>query len=619
MRAENFVPFRFKLCIVLFTIVFLIASILGFFQYLNLQANLETNFIQSRKLIQDRVLNMINNADYVNYLLEQPIEVKAREILQGVKEAYEATKSIDMDLLSYVKDNTEFDLYIIDRNNVVIAATASEDLGLDFSEWPDFAAYLDEVRAGGVFDTSRVSLSLVEGNLTKYCYLPSSDGQYIFETGSVIDNKNGYWTNLEFDNFEKQILEENHFVDSVILYDYQGVSYKKDEQGENITIAEENRSYFEQALQSMSSVKHSGTINKRNAFYEYIPYEIMGARGVNERNVVEIIYNDREVKNNLNKNLVFILLAELSASGIAAWIGSLMAGRITRPVEELTAGVKQVAEGNLEYEFKLHNNDEFSILGKQFNVMLQEIRRLLEERTRYVNELQAKNIEIFDQKEEITALYEETVALNEELERVLKQNMISYFETVRALANAIDEKDAYTGGHCERVMSYARIIAEELGLSDQELDDLKFGSILHDIGKIGVSEYILNKSEKLSPVEYEEIKKHPEKGEHILRDLNFLHNCRRIINEHHERVDGLGYPNGLTGDEIYFLAKIVCVVDAYDAMTSSRPYRKNAMTREQAIAELIQNKGTQFDDRVVDAFIRCLNRETKKTANQRIQ
>ncbi len=614
MKAEKFVPFRFKLWIVLFVIVFLIASILGFFQYMNLQANMENNFIQSRKLIQDRVLNMINNVDYVNYLFEQPIEAKARDILQRVKEEYEATNSINMDLASYVKDNKEFNLYIIDRNNVVVATTASEDFGLDFTQWPDFAAYLDKVRAGGVFDTNRVSLSLVEGNLTKYCYLPSSDGQYIFETGSVIDNQYGYRTNLEFDNFEKQILEENNFVDSIILYDYQGVSYKKDEQGKNIIIADENRSYFEQAIQSMASVKYSGTYNNRNAFYEYIPYEIMGAHGVNERNVVEIIFNDREVKNSLNKNVAFIIIAELSAATIAAWIGSFMAGRITRPMKELTEGVKLVAEGNLEYEFKLYHNDEFSILGKQFNAMLLEIRRLLEERTRYVNELQLKNTEIFNQKEEITALYEETIALNEELERVLKQNMVSYFETVRALANAIDEKDSYTGGHCERVMSYARVIAEELGLSDQEVDDLKFGSILHDIGKIGISEYILNKSEKLSPVEYEEIKKHPEKGEHILRDLNFLHNCRRIINEHHERVDGLGYPNGLTGDEIYFLAKIVCVVDAYDAMTSSRPYRKNAMTREQAMAELIQNKGTQFDGRVVDAFIRCLNKEAKSKA-----
>lgn len=615
MRANKFIPFRYKLWIVLFIIVFLIASTLGVLQYINLRANLENNFLQSRKLIQDRVLNMINNADYVNFLFEQPIEAKAREILNEVKDDYEATKSIVMDLEAYITDKRDCDLYIIDSNNLVVATTASEDLGLDFSEWPHFTAYLDEVREGGVFATSRVSLSLIEEELTKFCYMPSSDGKYIFETGSVIKNQNGYLANVEFDNFEKQILEENSFVDSIVLYDYQGIAYKRDEKGTNIKITEANRPYFEKALKIMDTVKITGTYNNQVAYYEYIPYEIMGARGANERNVVEIIFNDQEFQDSLNRNLVFIIVTVLSAAVIAAWVGSYMAGRITVPIEELTAGVKEVASGDLTFEFTLHNNDEFSMLGKQFNTMLHEIRRLLGERNQYVNDLTIKNTEIFNQKEEITALYEETTALNEELEGVLAQNMNSYFETVRALANAIDEKDSYTGGHCERVMTYTRMIAEELGVSEKELDDLKFGSVLHDIGKIGISEYILNKDTKLTPEEFEEIKKHPEKGEHILRDLNFLHNCRRIINEHHERMDGKGYPKGIAGDEIYFLAKIVCVADSYDAMTSSRPYRKSALTREQAKEELIKNKGTQFDETVVDAFLRCLYREDIPFAN----
>jgi putative nucleotidyltransferase with HDIG domain len=581
--------------------------------------NLENNFLQSKKLIQDRVLNMINNADYVNFLFEQPIEEEARNLLNRVKDDYEATKNILMDLEDYINNKRDCDLYIIDSNNVVVTTTASEDLGLDFSEWPHFTAFLDEVREGGVFASSRVSLSLIEEDLTKFCYMPSSDGKYIFEMGSVIENQNGYLANVEFDNFEKQILEESSFVDSIVLYDYQGIAYKKDENGTNIKISEANRPYFEKALITMDSVKNSGINNDKTAYYEYIPYEIMGARGANERNVVEIIFNDQELQDSLNRNLVFIIITVLSAAIIAAWIGSYMAGRITAPIEELTAGVKEVANGNLTYEFTLHNNDEFSILGKQFNAMLHEIRRLLGERNQYVYDLTIKNTEIFNQKEEITALYEETTALNEELEGVLAQNMNSYFETVRALANAIDEKDSYTGGHCERVMDYSRMIAEELGVSEKELDDLKFGSVLHDIGKIGISEYILNKDTKLTPEEFEEIKKHPEKGGHILRDLNFLHNCRRIINEHHERMDGKGYPKGLVGDEIYFLAKIVCVADSYDAMTSSRPYRKSALTREQAKEELIKNKGTQFDERVVDAFLKCLCLEDIPFVNTRGQ
>jgi putative nucleotidyltransferase with HDIG domain len=608
---RRFIPFRYKLWVMLFVIVCLTASILGFFQYLNLRMNLENNFEQNRRLIHDRVLNMLSTADYVNILYEKPIETDAREILDKVKTDYEVTKKLDLDLSSYVMDKSNFKLYVIDSNNVVVATTDETDLGLDFSTWTDFAAHLDEIRAGGTFSTSRVSLSINEGNLTKYCYLPSSDGKYIFETGTVIENKD-YLVNVELDNFENKIIEENSFVDSIILYDYQGVAYKKDKDGNNIQISDTNRTYFEQALHSMESIKNTGVYNNKEAYYDYIPYEIMGASGANERNVVEIIYNDQEVKTSLHKNLGIIIVGVLAAAVISAWIGSYMARRITKPVEEITEGVKRVADGNLTYEFNYQNNDEFYILGNQFNTMLAEIRKLLEERYQFEKNLQNKNKEIYEQKEEITALYEETTALNEELEKILKQNLSSYFETVRALANAIDEKDSYTGGHCERVMAYSTIIATELGLSQQELDDLRFGSILHDIGKIGISEYILNKDGKLTPEEYDEIKKHPEKGNYILKDLNFLHNCRRIINEHHERIDGKGYPKGLSGDDIYYLAKIVCVADAFDAMTSSRPYRKNALSKEEAMKELLKNKGVQFDETVVDAFIRYLKSEGNK-------
>ncbi len=608
---RKFVPFRYKIWVMLFVIVCLTASCLGFFQYMNLRVNLENNFDQNRKLIHDRVLNMLSTADYVNVLYEKPIEEEAKEILGQVNAYYEATKKIDMNLFSYVKKKSNFKLYVINRSNVVVATTDVTDLGLDFSAWTDFTAYLEEIRSAGVFSTSRVSLSIKEGNLTKYCYLPSSDGKYIFETGTEIENKD-YQVNVELDNFENKIIEENSFVDSIILYDYEGVAYKKDENGKNIQISDRNRTYFEQALNSMKSLNVIGLYNNKEAYYDYIPYEIVGARGANERNVVEIIFNDQGVKDSLNRNLRMIIIAVIFAAVIAAWIGSYMAKRVTKPIEVITQGVRRVAEGDLEYEFKLENNDEFHILGNQFNAMLIEIRRLLEERYLFEMNLQTKNLEIYDQKEEITALYEETTALNEELERILKQNLSSYFETVRALANAIDEKDSYTGGHCERVMAYSMTIATELGLTQQELEDLRFGSILHDIGKIGISESILNKDGKLTPEEYEEIKKHPEKGNYILKDLNFLNNCRRIINEHHERIDGKGYPKGLSGEEIYYMARIVCVADAYDAMTSSRPYRENALSKEEAMEELLRNKGNQFDETVVDAFVRYLKGKQNK-------
>ncbi len=607
MRHKRFFPFKYKLFILLFFSVFLVSGILAAFQYFIMHSSMEEDFSQKRKLVHDRALNMIKNADYVNLLNEKPIEEEAEIILNNVWKEYKTNNNIDFDLSSFIKGKDDYQLYIIDKTNTVIRATDSKDLGLNFSGYTDFLKYLEVIRASGVFSTSRVSLSINSGDLMKYCYISSYDGKYIFETGTKLENDKT--SNVAFEDFEHQLLDENSFISSVLLYDYQGVSYKKDADGNNIKITSPHDGYFKQALETMKTVEVTGTYRNAPAYYEYIPYEIVGARGANERNVIEIIYNNRDARNKLRYIESIIALVVILSSAVVASAGYYIASKLVKPIEELTIGARQVAEGNLSYRFKMKINDETAILGNQFNHMTEELSRLLDERYQYEENLQSKSQEIFNQKEEISALYEETSALNEELEDMLRQNSESYFETVRALANAIDEKDAYTGGHCERVMEYSMIIAAEMGLNESEMNDLKFGSILHDIGKIGIAENILNKEGKLSQEEYGEIKKHPIKGNNILKDLNFLTNCRRIIHEHHERIDGKGYPSGLDGDQIYSLAKIVCVADAYDAMTSCRPYRKGELSKEQAIQEMLNNKGTQFDPAVVDAFVCYLKRE----------
>jgi len=214
-----------------------------------------------------------------------------------------------------------------------------------------------------------------------------------------------------------------------------------------------------------------------------------------------------------------------------------------------------------------------------------------------------KEEEIMTQKEEIEALYEETYSMNESLYDMIEANKQSYFETIKALANAEEEKDAYTRGHCDRVMNYALRIGESMKLSEEELDTIRFGGILHDIGKIGVPEHILNKESVLSEEELTLIRQHPTIGERILRDLTFMKDSIRIVYEHHEWYNGNGYPRQLRGEEIYKLARIVCIADAYDAMTTKRPYRKQAMSHEQAIVELQIQSGTQFDPALVDTFV----------------
>ncbi|MBC7960430.1 MAG: HD domain-containing protein, partial [Vallitaleaceae bacterium] len=430
--------------------------------------------------------------------------------------------------------------------------------------------------------------------------------KYIFETGALIKQQEGMDTTVGFNNFEEKVLQENEFMDRVILYNYGGLAYKKDKNGESIKVNSDNMKYFNQAIVSMETVKVQGTYEGRKVYYQYVPYQIRGAQGANKRNVIELIYSDTILQESLKLNLVLTIVVSIFGAFIAASYGFYKARTITKPIEVITKGIKKVSQGDFEAKIHIDTNDEFSMLGTQLTNMIEQIKNLIEARYRSERDLEGKNEEIVMQKQEIEALYEETAAINEELERLLVESKKSYFETVRTLANAIEEKDSYTSYHSERVMEYSLSIAMAMGLSEHEVNDLKFGSMLHDIGKIGIPESILNKEGSLSKEDYLLIKEHPEMGNRILKNLKFLDSSRRIVFDHHERIDGKGYPRGLVGEEIHLLARIVCIADAFDAMTSIRPYRKNALSKEDAIAELLANSGKQFDQHIVEVFIRIL-------------
>lgn len=234
--------------------------------------------------------------------------------------------------------------------------------------------------------------------------------------------------------------------------------------------------------------------------------------------------------------------------------------------------------------------------------------------------------DVYAQKQEIEALYEETAAVNEKLndnienlnkvkEELLKYSEslnTGYIQTVMSLVNAIEAKDEYTSGHCQRVMEIACEIASYMNLSEDLIKDLRYAAILHDIGKIGIQAQVLNKPERLSEEEFSEIKKHPLISFNILKGVDFLGNGLNAILEHHEKYNGSGYPNGLKGEEISLLGRILCIADAFDAMTSDRPYRR-AMCMENAINEIERCKGIQFDPYISDIFIKMTKELVLKT------
>ncbi len=183
-----------------------------------------------------------------------------------------------------------------------------------------------------------------------------------------------------------------------------------------------------------------------------------------------------------------------------------------------------------------------------------------------------------------------------------------YLDTIQALAAAIEAKDPYTRGHSERVAQYAVAIARELDLPEEEIDTIHYAALLHDIGKIGISENILNKPSTLSEEEFEKIKSHPVIGSTIVGRVNFLSKASDLIRYHHERANGSGYPEGLISGQIPRGAEILAVTDVFDALSSDRPYRK-AWEMEELVNKLIIDSGREFNPEVVESLIRVLKKE----------
>jgi HD-GYP domain-containing protein (c-di-GMP phosphodiesterase class II) len=221
------------------------------------------------------------------------------------------------------------------------------------------------------------------------------------------------------------------------------------------------------------------------------------------------------------------------------------------------------------------------------------MKQYIDNTTRHVAMLRRKN-------EQLQRANREILGMSERLRE-------TYDATLEALAAALDARDSETGGHSSRVTVYTMDMAEEMGVpkgSDQWLD-IERASLLHDVGKIGVSDAILNKPGPLTSEEWQQMRKHPAIGFEMLKDVKFLSTAAEIVYAHHERYDGKGYPVGLKGEDVPLGARIFAVADAFDAMTSNRPYRR-ALSVDKAQEEILSNSGSQFDPTVMEAFLRCL-------------
>jgi putative nucleotidyltransferase with HDIG domain len=270
----------------------------------------------------------------------------------------------------------------------------------------------------------------------------------------------------------------------------------------------------------------------------------------------------------LARHRIFVMLTVILVVGLIGILG--LCFFITRPIKELCVGVEELKEGKRSRPLRIYSKDELGKLTESFNNM---------------SEL------ITDQKKE---LFKYTQELEE-----------AYISILRILALAIDARDSYTLGHSARVALHSLIIGEEIGLKENELEELEIASLFHDVGKLKTPDAILFKSRSLDSTEYDVIRHHPEDGAEILNKVKPLQKYVEPVKHHHEYYNGKGYPDGLDGDGIPLYAAIISIADTYDAMTSTRPYRK-ALSKEEACKELEKGAGKQFHPDLVKAFLRAM-------------
>ncbi|MGZ3525114.1 MAG: HD domain-containing phosphohydrolase [Thermodesulfobacteriota bacterium] len=270
----------------------------------------------------------------------------------------------------------------------------------------------------------------------------------------------------------------------------------------------------------------------------------------------------------LARHRIFVMLTVILVVGLIGILG--LCFLITRPIKELCVGVEELKEGKRARPLRIYSKDELGKLTESFNNM---------------SEL------ITDQKKEI-------FKYTQELEE-------AYISILRVLAMAIDARDSYTLGHSARVALHSLIIGEEIGLKENELEELEIASLFHDVGKLKTPDAILFKSRSLDSTEYDVIRHHPEDGAEILNKVKPLQKYVEPVKHHHEYYNGKGYPDGLDGDGIPLYAAIISIADTYDAITSTRPYRK-ALSKEEACKELEKGAGKQFHPDLVKAFLRAM-------------
>lgn len=495
--------------------------------------------------------NIISSLTLINEsynMLERAIEDQTKDAFTLLNNKYLAAENdlSKLDLFSIKKElNDNMDIYIIDKG-VITYTTYPSDLGLDFKKWPVFYKSLESLKQSGEYHSDSFNFENSSGELRKYSYQSSPDKKYIFELSYSSDKFKQYITVLNPNNILASLCKTFGMLDQIVLYNSKGLNLMNPE----LTTSESTQKII------TTVINDDITYEVKDFFKDtkFLKIKLVNNRAQNVSRVAELHYNNNKIIFLILTQIIVIILGILFCTYFVVKVSE----KISEPLYSLSLNVKKIISNN-NYNSKtgIRSRDEFGDLSEHFDTLLDK--------------------------------------LNE-----------NYISVVKVLANAIEASDEYTRGHCDRVEKLSTLIANKLYLKRNQRENLKIACILHDIGKIGIPNEIINKPEKLNEEEFNLIKQHPLIGYKMIKDVKFLSDSAEILLQHHERIDGKGYPSGLTGEKIMIESKILCIADSIDAMTSARVYRGVPLNKGELIFELKKNRGTQFDEEITDLVLREL-------------
>lgn len=459
---------------------------------------------------------------------------------------------------------------------------------------------------------------------------------YLKESSGELENRiydNAYWDdlyyNLEIQNVEwlkenvtKYLYERPSFYIDILLLVKEDGSYIE-LYGENISFDDlKSTNVYKKTYDELTSPKNF-MINKEYTIIDNTLYEIVAAP-ITANNITKmngILFLGRAInKEFLARLSKYLILDHEEISIVKNKTNAIMKKNI-EDIFEIYYPIKDINDNHLAYIKVVYDTslfDEFKyltfkktmlyillfsfisvLLGLYFvNKYIKKLERIIKQVNlvasgHYNNRLEEKGAA------EVVNLLRSVNKLSEEIEKKMKEQHQSYLEFIKTLVTSIEVKDIYTKGHSERVSYYAYCLGEEIGY--EKLDVLVDAGLMHDIGKIAIPDYILNKPEKLTDEEFDIIKTHPENGYKILDTSNLFEELKVIIKYHHEKYNGNGYPEGLSGQNIPIESRILAIVDTFDALTSDRAYRK-ALSLEEAMEIIVKESGSQFDPDIVKFF-----------------